>query len=153
MSGARARQSGFTLLELVVVLLLISVAIGVTVPALSRLRGDDGAAEVAQEVARLFSRARMAAADRGVAVRVALEAPSGRYTVVMGGFGEDSVAQVASGMLPVPHGMALDIARPIAVFTFHPLGLAEGDTVRIVGADGEVRVVLDPWSGRTRAVP
>lgn len=154
MTGTRPRDGGFTLLELVIVVLLLGMAAGVAVPALSRLDMDDPVAGAVRDVERLLSRARLTAAERAVSVRVVVDVATARYEATASSHtGRDIVLPFAQGTLDLPMGVALAATRPLAVFTFDPLGPAAGDTVRVVGPSGEVRVVVDPWTGEARALP
>ena len=155
MIGIRPRDGGFTLLELVIVVLLLGMAAGLAVPALSQLGMDDPVAGAVREVEGLLIRARRAAAELGVSVRLVVDVATGRYeaTTASSHTGMDNMLPFARGALDLPAGVTLAATRPLAIFTFDPLGPAAGDTVRLIGLSGEVRVVVDPWTGEARALP
>lgn len=145
--GARA---GFTLTEIVVVLVLMGIAAATVAPALGALlRAGDGAA--ARELGEIYRRARGMAASRGSAVFVTVDPATGRWRTFVGATGSPEAA-VASGDLLAdrPDTRLLAPGDGPTVVGFAPDGTARAPVVR-VRADGRTRdVAVDPWTGRIR---
>jgi type II secretion system protein H len=74
-----SRQRGFTLLELVVVVIIISVFAAMAMPTIINQLRDQRVREAAQKVASVYRQARLRAMGRGSAVLVRFV--SGRFTV------------------------------------------------------------------------
>lgn len=140
-------RRGFTLIELVVVILLLGIVAGVSVPALARRGEDDALAAAAGDVVGLLGRARRTALERGRSVTLALDPASGRYQVRLTGESGDVVAE---GTLALAGGVQLEAGHTGAAWVhvvFSPLGAAEGGPV-IVRRGGRAAVVaLDRWTG------
>jgi len=139
---ASGPRRGFTLIELIVVMLIIGIAGFVIVPALLRDAPSDTAA-VAQPMATVLRAARRVAIDSGQSARLVLDPSSLRYVVQM----SSSARTVAEGTVPLPAGatVAADSAR--ATFQFAPNGTAIGDSIVVSGAAQRVFVAVDRWTG------
>lgn len=77
----RASSAGFTLLELMVVVIMIGVLVVLAVPSLARAMRDRRTNQAAHEVAMLFRQARARAMGRGTAVLVRFGATAGAVEV------------------------------------------------------------------------
>jgi len=146
MTEPTVRERGFTLVELLTVLLLLGVAAAVVVPELSR-GVRSGAAVAAREVEATYRSARDAAAERGVPVTVTLELATGSY-VVRTALGDE----VERGVVLRRSGVRLTGGRDgWVVARFGPLGRARAD--RLVVADNEERyeVTAHPWTAAVEA--
>ena len=141
----RAR-TGFTLVEVMVVIAIVGVAVGVTVPALRDLAATDPLAQGASATTQLLARARQTAVERAATVRVSLHPASRRYTVraLTAGTAADSVA---SDSLALPDGMTIDETAARLAVTFAPTGEARGDTLVLRWQGRIATIVLDPWTG------
>src|SRR6476619_2331488 len=71
-SGARAPARGFTLIELMVVVILVGIMVMLAVPSMSSARHDRRVYEDASSIAQLVRDARARAMGRGAAVVVQL---------------------------------------------------------------------------------
>jgi prepilin-type N-terminal cleavage/methylation domain-containing protein len=75
-AALRSASGGFTLIELMVVVILISILAVLAAPALRTARDDRAAFDYARQIQQLVSRARTRAAARGAA-HLVIAAPSG----------------------------------------------------------------------------
>jgi len=75
------RARGFTLVELMVVVVIIAVVAALTIPNITRRMKERRAGEAAQKVALLFQQARTQAMGRGSAVLVRYTQPLGRAMI------------------------------------------------------------------------
>lgn len=139
MRGAR----GFTLIEVVVVLLILSVMGAIVVPAFQRdpVRSDLDQATARMEA--LFKFARDAAVRGSVPVTVILDSVSAEAWIDAR---DVSVRPEPLG-LPVSVRVQLFEARPR--FTFLPNGgMSARDSLALVGPGGETRTLtFNPWTG------
>lgn len=137
-------RPGFTLVEVVVVLLILSVSAAVVVPSFARV-GDDMDV-VVDRATRLVHDSRRLAVSRATRVRLALE-PNGRFHAW--GLESDTIATLAQGRLPLPPGISLDTGRKL-LLTFDPAGGAVGDSIPL-RSRSRVRVLaIDRWTGALR---
>jgi type II secretion system protein H len=134
-------RRGFTLLEVMVVLLILSVLGVVAVPALQGPPREPALDEGAGRVEALFRMARNEAVRSGRAVTVVLDSTSALAWV-------DTRDRVDGESLELPSGVTLELPRARASFTFHPGGGAEGDSVVVRGPGDVIRIVtVNRWSG------
>lgn len=155
-----ARRRGFTLVELVVVLLLIAVATAVTAPAFldeePRLDDIDAAT---QRVSLLFRLARDSAVHAGTPVTVSIDSITHTAWLVTGADAESGAAASnvprPAGALHVTPGESLDLpasvriemARARARFRFMPGGAAFGDTIVLRTGAAVRSITVNPWTG------
>lgn len=146
---ARRARAGFTLWELVIVLVVLAVAAGLAVPAFARLgaRADDPA-DGAEALQTLLRTARRVAVERGVTVTVTVDPASGRYAADSAGAG--GAAPFAEGVLPLGGPGAVRSGHPRLRYTFRPTGAALADPVALRDGAGEALVVVDAWGGEAR---
>lgn len=123
-------RRGFTLVEVLVVLLVMVIAAGLVAPAFFPARRDD---ESSDELARLVRAARSAAARRGEMLFVRLS-PSGAWQM-------EGAASFAAG--DVAEGTLTEYAGPAATIIVSPLGTCAFD---VRSTDGAVAIPLDPMT-------
>lgn len=140
---------GFTLIEVVVVLVLLGLVAGVTAPAFRDSASTGAGGQVAREVVSLLERARTTALERGTAVRVVLDPVTGGYTVAADSAG--GVVPVREGRVTLPAGVTLVTATLRYTASFGATAVAGADTLRIRGTDGETRLTVNRWTGTARA--
>lgn len=90
-------RAGFSLIELLVVLVLLGIMAAVSVPAFRGLGEEDPALETARELRELVARVRAAAIERGQTATLALDPEGGRFRVTVGS--EAALEEVAEGRL------------------------------------------------------
>ena len=143
------RNGGFTLIEVVVVLVLLGVVASVTVPAFRNAASGGPRVEVTGEVLRLLEGARSTALDRATVTRLMLDPRSGSYRVEADSIGNRVTSR--EGRLTLPAGVALEGGPGWATACFTATGMAVADTITVVGPDGASRISVDRWSGVPRA--
>lgn len=137
-------RRGFSLLELVTVLLILGLVAGVTVPRLTRAAEVSPVEEAASELATLLRTAHRSALETAGTVTVRLVKGAWTITRVSG----DSVATLDIGLLPLPPGVTIPGDSTGVSFRFFPSGGAEGDTVYALSGDGAaVAIFVDRWTG------
>jgi len=110
---------GFTLIEIVVVVLLCGMLVGVATPRLGRWMDRLAAEQAAAEIASFYQRARFTAVFRSTRVR--LEFAEDSLRGVLEGV-TDSTFLVVPG--PAHRGVRLEVSR--AVIRIHPNGIGWG---------------------------
>ncbi|HET6229763.1 MAG TPA: type II secretion system protein [Longimicrobiaceae bacterium] len=142
-------RGGFTLLEMMVVLVMMGIAAAVAAPALRPPAARTVPAAV-DSLVRVLARARASAARRGGRVRV--EVRDGAFAVLSDD-DEEAADTLASGTLPLPaDGRVSAGTGGAASVMFDAVGRARADRIFVAGPDARVAVVLDPWSGSARAI-
>lgn len=139
-------RAGFTLIELVVVVLIVAVAASTAVPALGRR--DRGGAAAARDLAAVYTHARVTAVSRATPATVTLDAATGRYAVVMRSGVTGAADTVRTGRLPRGVDIWIDSPRrERAVAVFGPLGRAHARPTTLADREGRRVVIVDPWTG------
>lgn len=136
---------GFTLVELVIVLVLLGISAAVTVPALRGLGGEQGVSRTANQVAQVLRSARRASLERSAPVTVTIVSTTRQYTV-KGEFG-DSTIVLAEGAFPAASGINLQSTGNRMMVTFDHLGMAQPDSLTVHSDKGSAVVGVDRWSG------
>jgi prepilin-type N-terminal cleavage/methylation domain-containing protein len=140
------RERGFTLVELLTVLLLLGVIAAVVVPELSGGMRS-GAAVAAREVEATYRLARDASAERGVPVTVTLELATGAY-VVRTAAGDE----VERGAVTRRSGVRLAGGRDgWVVARFSPLGRARAERLVVADDEESYDVTVHPWTATIEA--
>ena len=142
--SSRAR-AGFTLIEMIVVLIVIGVLAGLTAPAMARAISPHAAEGDAMPVAALLRGARREAIERGLYVTVTLDAAGARYRADSAGV--RGTGMLSEGTLELRDGVMLETDSLRVHFTFRPDGSVFGDTLTVRGPWSASRVSIDRWTG------
>jgi prepilin-type N-terminal cleavage/methylation domain-containing protein len=135
-----ARRGGFTLAELLAVLVVMGLAAAVAAPAL-RPPDEAGAVPAAAALREAYGAARGAAARRVVPVAVEVEAETGRWAL-LAELPDGARDTLREGRLPLG---GATLAGGGARFT--PLGRARAEPATFAGGGARVEVRVDPWTG------
>ncbi len=141
------RAGGFTLIEVVVVLVVITVLAATVAPALVRPAPELTDLEAGVDRFEiLFRQARDSAVRSARPVTIVLDSVSGQLWF-------DETGQVPDSTLgfTMPDGVRIAYLLPRTLFTFTPAGSAVGDSLKLVSNSGETCLVtVDPWNGNVR---
>lgn len=144
---ARGRR-GFTLLEVIVVVALLGVVAGVTLPALAGSPEATARGTVVAGLLSLLEQTRRIALERGTRSQLHLDPATGSYVVTVGG--GRTCASAAEGRLQVPSGTTIHGPDGGYVGVFGPTGIAVAESLAVT-AGGQTDVILvDPWTGVAR---
>ena len=138
---------GFTLLELMVVLVLLALTAAAAVPAFLGNRALAADERVARLIADLLTQTRDAARTSGAAATLVLTAPidqiGGRYWITT----RDSSS---TGLLSLPNGVRVTgLANARTQCRFDPAGPATACAITVHGARART-VRVNAWSGEIR---
>ena len=162
-------QAGFTLLELLIVILIMAVVVGFSVPRFSRTFSYLQLQVFAYDVAKLLTYASKRAVARGEMLRIHFDVEGGRYWLAhaqeASPEGEsERIAGKFGRISSVPEAISLDpSAREVA---FYPDGRAVGTSIEVAFyPDGRAdrfemfifnnrqdgyRLVTNVWTGRVK---
>lgn len=147
--ACRRTRSGFSLLEVVVVLTILGVVAGVTAPALRNAVRKDDLATSADEVVSLIDRTRRTASDFATRATLVIDVESARYWVLVGA--PSGERTVAGGTMALAAGAKLVAREPRVTFAFDASGRAFASDLA-VEVNGVARaLIVDPWRGDVRA--
>jgi prepilin-type N-terminal cleavage/methylation domain-containing protein len=138
-------RGGFTLVELLVVVLILGLAVGAAVPTLRGSRG--GGREVARATTALLGRAREAALQRGERVTVSVELGSGAFVVTASratGVPGDTIRR---GTLRLGSARLVGGAAWAYATTFDPTGRARAQPLTVVDDEDRYDIQVSPWTG------
>ncbi|MGH7517994.1 MAG: GspH/FimT family pseudopilin [Gemmatimonadales bacterium] len=139
------RRTGYTLAEVVVVLLILGIGAAVVAPAIVRGPADD-LDTGSDEIIRVLETARREAVNRATSVQVRLDMTAARFAIRS--VQSDSIELLAEGTLPLPAGVAPERRDAPVEFTFAPTGVATAsDSVRLTGQSGSRVIAADRWTG------
>jgi prepilin-type N-terminal cleavage/methylation domain-containing protein len=142
-----SNQRGFTLLELIVTLLIIALAVGLTIPAIGRSTESIRVRAEVAGFAAMLRHARERAIVTRVAQSVVVDPAERRMSRVAGGTeGEVRETRALSERLTVEA-----MPPPSLTVRFDPQGGSSGGDFRVGTADIVYRVTVDPLTGRVRS--
>jgi prepilin-type N-terminal cleavage/methylation domain-containing protein len=151
LSGGRwalTARRGFTLWELTMVLLVMSIAATLAVPAFARL-GSEKPATAADAMLGLLHDARKAAIDYNATTTLRLDPKTLKYEVDTSGV--NGFGTLAQGTLDLGMSQTLQSDQPRLQYIFRPTGATFADTVVVHGGPRQLTIRVDPWSGVARA--
>jgi len=163
-SNLNDRREGFTLIELVVVMLIISLMAFLAVPVLSRSFDGMKMDGSIRKITAMARRGRSEAMARQIPVRMVMDMDSGQYWIeeVSGEEASEGVAgSKAAGRLPsglairafaMPDGVVVE--GSIIRVRFDPNGSSSGGTIYLSKADGNVswEIFIEPFTGLSSLV-
>jgi type II secretion system protein H len=153
----RRAPGGFTLLELIAVLVLISTVLAIAAPS---LRGFVHGRQTTDTAARMLALTRLArsqAISRGAVHRLNIDAETGVYWLTMqegGAFVETTADRRRHYRLPA--GVSVAVEEPQSesegsawYVEFHPDGRCDPTTIELTGSEGDVLRIrcLSPSEG------
>jgi prepilin-type N-terminal cleavage/methylation domain-containing protein len=164
-------RAGFTLVELVVVMLIIAVATAVAVPALLPPPEADDVTDAVARIDALFRAARDSAVRGGAPLLVTIDSATGAVWVLADrhvepedaasprpgalraqGRLQRTAGDAAAGTsLELRPSVRLELNSARARFLFSPAGASFGDTLVVRSGAHARSVRLDPWSGNAVA--
>ncbi|HEX6367416.1 MAG TPA: GspH/FimT family pseudopilin [Longimicrobium sp.] len=146
------RRAGFTLVEMLVVLMMIGVAGMTVVPALRR-PDERGASPSADALAAAIARARLAAVTRAVPVSVEVDLAAGVWSAVA--HPADRPADTTdAGALPLSSDTRLAGGDGrVARVAFDGLGRARADRLAVSDGGGTQEIIVDAWTGAAAVRP
>jgi prepilin-type N-terminal cleavage/methylation domain-containing protein len=169
-------RTGFTLVEMLVTLIILTIAAAVAAPAFRTLYEEDPLTKAEHRLEALFRIARDSAIRGGQPVTVVIDSLSGLVWLDAPPFAgaadsthEAALEERAAGIgghrapgisgsrlreaaeggtsLDLPGGVRLELLRARARFLFAPTGSAFPDTVWLRNSVVTRGVTLDPWTG------
>jgi type II secretion system protein H len=140
----RHTPGGFTLLELIVVLVLISTVLAIAAPSLRGFAHGRQTADAAARILSLTHLARSRAISRGCVHRLNVDAQMGTYWLSMqqgGAFVE--IEDDFGREFRLPGGVSVKVDspsadEPVPYVEFHPDGRCEAATIQLTGGRGEI---------------
>lgn len=140
---------GFTLVEVLVVLVILGIAAAVVVPALPRIVEEDPLARSAEDVTLLLRRARRTALERGAPVALTVDAESDRYWVEI--YDQGEWRPLVADEVVLSPSVSLTAEAGQARFVFRPNGSAQSDPLGVRDGGRGTAIAVDPWLGDARA--
>lgn len=141
-------RRGFTLIEMIVVLIIVAVLAWLTAPAMMRMMAPHAEEGDATPLTALLRGARRASIERGVVVALTLDPVGARYRA--DSIGARGVGLLGEGEIIMQDGVSLETDSARVRFTFRPDGSVFGDSVMVRGQYGSAVVSVDRWTGAIR---
>lgn len=142
---SESSRRGFTLIEMIVVLIVIAVTAGLTAPAMMRMAGAPDDDSDAAPLSALLRGARRQALEGGSVVTLILDPRDARYRADTAG--PRGAGLLSEGELTLDPGVTLESDSLRVRFTFRPDGSVFGDTLTVRGRWTSSRISVDQWTG------
>jgi prepilin-type N-terminal cleavage/methylation domain-containing protein len=156
----RPNRSGFTIVELIVVMVILAVMTSLAVPAFRSWVDEDDLTFATRRVETLFRMARDSAVRAGLPMTVWIDSITGRAWLVPVTLDSASIAPPvtrpgvagravldAGEEIGLPPSVHLQLSRARASFRFGPGGAVFADTLILSTVTGNRRITLNPWTG------
>lgn len=142
-------RAGFTLVEMLVVIVILAIVSAVTVPAL-RSTPDDDLTTSANALTTLMQRSRQTAVERGQSVTLVVDAENARYWATIERTGiPDSV--VSYGPVELASGATLTADDSRSRYVFAPTGAASGSPLTVRLDSRAAVITVNQWTGDAHA--
>lgn len=140
------KRSGFTLLEMVLVLLIMGIIFAMVVPSMASFGNDPEEGQPWKEFAELLRSSRSVALENAVTVRMVLDPYSGLYRVDSSG--ARGAGLVYEGSLQFAMSMSIESDSTRAKFSFHPDGSSFADSLIFRSFGYATKIWVNPFSGK-----
>lgn len=134
-------RSGFTLVEIMVVIAILGSIAAVTVPAFRDAVRSDALNDGTSQLVRLLERARMTARMGGHPVTVTFDPSANRFWVD---------EPMMTGSLDLPQNATMWGTLPRPRVRFEPAGPVAADAIGVRAGGGASAIAVDPLSGDIR---
>jgi prepilin-type N-terminal cleavage/methylation domain-containing protein len=141
-------RRGFTLIEMILVLIIVGVVFAMVVPAMGSIGRDPEEDKPWREIAELLRSSRHMALENAVTVRLVMDPVSGLFRVDSSG--ARGAGLVEEGQLDVGLNMSIYADSTRARFAFRPDGSAFSDSLIIRSSGFETKLYIDPFSGEVK---
>jgi type II secretion system protein H len=149
MKTTAAVRVGFTLVEMLIVIVILAIVSAVTVPALLSTP-DDELTTSANALTTLMQRSRQTAVERGQSVTLVVDAENTRYWATIERTGvPDSV--VSYGPVELVSGATLTSDEPRSRYVFASSGAASGGPLTVRLDSRAAVITLNKWTGDAHA--
>ena len=149
MSATGSRQTGFSLTELLVVLVILGVVVALVPPALDAAMQSARLKAGAREVATALRQARGQAVHQGQEARFLLDTRQRRYRI-----GERAPRALHEGLrLELTTAEVERVSRHAGGIRFYPDGSSTGGRIVLSGRAGSFRVDVHWLTGRVQITP
>ena len=142
-------RRGFTLMEMGVCLVIMSVAAAVVAPAIARL-GEGKPENSGDKLVALLKQARNYAIEHNYAVTVRIDPATSHYRVDT--TGTNGMGVMLDSTLDMSASETLETPLERLEFSFRPSGSVIGDSVIVQSVGASAVLLLNPWTGEPSLV-
>ena len=142
------KRRGFTLIEMVLVLIIIGVVFAMVVPNIASIGRDPEEGKPWKEIADLLRSSRQMALENAVTVRLVMDPINGYFRVDSSG--ARGAGLVEEGQLDIGLNLSIYADSSRAKFAFRPDGSAFSDSLIIRSSGFETKLFVDPFSGEVK---
>ena len=144
----KPQSTGFTLIELTVVLVIASLLFAISVPSFSKLSDNAAYREAVRDVVAALNTAKKRALHRNVPVDVVLEAPDRKVSVVNAGEAPgtaDLIELPDSLEMTVTTAAEVSAGQDLQVIRFYPMGGSTGGDITLLRDTGVGTLIQVGW--------